>query len=63
MIWLERCLWLGALLALLMCLAWASLNEPLLPDADDCKARQKPADCWIYSDPTKNVDVRSEPRP
>lgn len=49
-------------MAFLAGLAYLSYTEPLTPDADDCAARGKPADCWRayeFSAP----DVREEPRP
>lgn len=46
MSWRERLVWTLGVMALLACLAWTMVTEPLLPDADDCHARGLAEDCW-----------------
>ncbi len=45
----ERQCWVQTVL-ILVCLAvmaWWAVGEPLLPDENDCRARNKAADCWL----------------
>lgn len=34
------------IIAFLASLAWWAMQDPLLADADDCRARGQAADCW-----------------
>lgn len=43
----DDALWRVVLaLIVLAGLSWVSYREPITPDADDCEAQGKPADCW-----------------
>lgn len=44
----DRHCWVQTVIVLfgLLALAWWTFQEPITPDADDCRARGQAADCW-----------------
>ncbi|MDD5302042.1 MAG: hypothetical protein PHS14_02950 [Elusimicrobia bacterium] len=52
----------GLAFALLLVLLWVAAHEPVLPDADDCRARGQAEDCWKAYEFVA-PDDRAEPAP